>query len=413
MRNNDRRPQAGRHSAGSRSGPPAGERRDAGRPARARKEPLRDNYYYEEPYGQPGARQEFQDISSYSSERERRAGQRRAERPPKPPRRRGSAGRVIGWVLTLMLVALVGAGVYVLSALRVKPLEGGLSADLSVRTAGVKNIALFGVDARERENEGRSDVMMVLTADSRSHKLKLASLMRDSEVYIEGYGYDKLTHAYAYGGPSLAVRTINENFDLDIEDYVTVNFYEMAEIVDAFGGVELELSGEEMLEVNRNLWNLSREVEEEGGDSGIRHDDYFTATDGTHNMVDGEYVGGKVKLNGRQAVAFARIRELGGDGERTSRQHQVLVGLLDQVRPGNFLRLPSMARGLLSHSETSLDLSGLAGLAPFALGGFQVESATFPGEAEGAYGDTNEEDSWVLRFDQDLMVQNLHGFIFG
>ena len=313
----------------------------------------------------------------------------------------------------MLLAVLAGVGIYIFSGLQVKPLEGGLSVNDSVRTAGVKNIALFGVDARERENEGRSDVMMVLTADSRNRQLKLASLMRDSEVYIEGYGYDKLTHAYAYGGPSLAVRTINENFNLDIEDYVTVNFYEMAEIVDAFGGVELELSGEEMLEVNRNLWNLSREVEEEGGDSGIRHDDYFTATDGTHNMVDGEYVGQKVKLNGRQAVAFARIRELGGDGERTSRQHQVLAGLMDQVRPGNLLRLPAMARGVLSHSETSLNLAGLAGLTPFALGGFQLESATFPGEGEGAYGAYNEEESWVLRFDQDLMVQNLHQFIFG
>lgn len=405
MRKNDTRPPAGRRASGGRHSAPGA--------SRTRKEPLRDNYYYEEPYDQPGVRQEFQDISSYSSEQKRRSGQRRAERAPKPPRRRRGVGWALGWALTLLLAVLAGVGIYIFSGLQVKPLEGGLSVNDSVRTAGVKNIALFGVDARERENEGRSDVMMVLTADSRNRQLKLASLMRDSEVYIEGYGYDKLTHAYAYGGPSLAVRTINENFNLDIEDYVTVNFYEMAEIVDAFGGVELELSGEEMLEVNRNLWNLSREVEEEGGDSGIRHDDYFTATDGTHNMVDGEYVGQKVKLNGRQAVAFARIRELGGDGERTSRQHQVLAGLMDQVRPGNFLRLPAMARGVLSHSETSLNLAALAGLMPFALGGFQLESATFPGEGEGAYGAYNEEESWVLRFDQDLMVQNLHQFIFG
>jgi hypothetical protein len=86
---------------------------------------------------------------------------------------------------------------------------------------------------------------------------------------------------------------------------------------------------------------------------------------------------------------------------------------MDQVRPGNLLRLPAMARGVLSHSETSLNLAGLAGLTPFALGGFQLESATFPGEGEGAYGAYNEEESWVLRFDQDLMVQNLHQFIFG
>lgn len=402
MGNRNTRPAAGRtsgrgrHSASGRGEPVP----------RSRREPLRDNYYYEEP-------QEFQDISSYSSEGRRRSDERGMRRPPKPPRRRGGAGRLIGLLLVLVLAALVGLGFYMFSGLKVKPLDGSLSVNRSVRTAGVKNIALFGVDARGQENEGRSDVMMVLTADSRNHKLKLASLMRDSEVYIEGYGYDKLTHAYAYGGPSLAVRTINENFGLDIEDYVTVNFYEMAQIVEAFGGVELELSGEEVLEVNRNLWNLSREAEEEGEDSGIRHDDYFTATDGTHNMVDGEYIGGKVRLNGNQAVAFARIRELGGDGTRTSRQHQVLFGLLAGVKSQSVLRWPGIVHGVLPHCETSLGFTDMAALVPFALSGFEMESATFPGEEDGAYGDTNEEDLWVLRFDQELLTEHLHQFIFG
>lgn len=402
MGNRNTKPAARRSSAGGRHST-SGRGQSA---PRTRREPLRDNYYYEDP-------QEFQDISSYSSEDRRRSDARGMRRPPKPPRRRGGAGKWISFLLVLVLVALVGLGFYMFSGLKVKPLDGYLSADRSVRVSGVKNIALFGVDSRGQENEGRSDVMMVLTADSRSHKLKLASLMRDSEVYIEGYGYDKLTHAYAYGGPSLAVRTINENFDLDIEDYVTVNFYEMAKIVEAFGGVELELSGEEMLEVNRNLWNLSREAEEEGEDSGIRHDDYFTATDGTHNMVDGEYVGGKVRLNGNQAVAFARIRELGGDGTRTSRQHQILSGMLAGFKSQGVLRWPGIVHGVLPHCETSLGFADMAALAPFALGGFQMESITLPGEEDGAYGDVNEDDLWVLRFDQELTTEHLHHFIFG
>ena len=207
----------------------------------------------------------------------------------------------------LLVIGAVGLFLYMFMGLKVTDLDGGLA--VSAGQAGVKNIAMFGVDSRDGENEGRSDAIMVLSIDSRTHTLKMASFMRDSNVYIDGYGYDKLTHAYAYGGPELAVRTLNQNFQLDITDYITVNFYDMTEIVEAFGGVELELTGEEMLEVNRNLWNLSREAEDVGAEAPIKDSDYFTDVNGTHNMVDGEYAGGKFLLNGAQAVAYSNESE--------------------------------------------------------------------------------------------------------
>ena len=98
--------------------------------------------------------------------------------------------------------------------------------------------------------------------DNRRGTLKLTSILRDSQVYIEGYGYDKATHAYAYGGPELAVRTLNQTFHLDITDYVTVNFGEMAQIVDAFGGVEISLTADEKREIK------PEPVEPECGDRG-------------------------------------------------------------------------------------------------------------------------------------------------
>ena len=232
-------------------------------------------------------------------------------------------------------------------------------------------------------------------------------------MYIEGYGYDKLTHAYAYGGPELAVRTINQNFGLDITDYITVNFYDMTEIVDAFGGVELEITGEEMLEVNRNLFNLSREAENEGSKAPIRHDDYFTATDGTHNMIDGEFIGGKYLLNGAQAVAYSRIRYIGGDGERTSRQHEVLKGLLQRAKQRTVFSWPSIVHGVVPHCETSMGFMDIVKQVPFAFGHIKIESATFPGAAEGAYDTKNENEQYVMGFDEDLMRENLHRFIYG
>ncbi len=315
--------------------------RDRQQPAR-RREPLRDNYYYEEPSrggdsfdqfedissSSGGYRQDFEDISSYSSSRKRQEDQRElrsaarreerrqadtrqgrgeAQRSHQPPKKKKNpARRILGVCLTLLVVALVGlagAFLFVLSGLQVAPLTGDLGTGSSACTDSmVKNIALFGVDARDNSNEGRSDVLAVLTVDNRRGKLKLTSILRDSQVYIDGYGYDKATHAYAYGGPELAIRTLNQNFHLDITDYVTVNFAEMAQIVDAFGGVEIALTADEKREINRNLWDLSQETE-----GVIRHTDFMADANGqVVDLLGSTYSDSTELLNGNQAVGGGR-----------------------------------------------------------------------------------------------------------
>ena len=147
--------------------------------------------------------------------------------------------------------------------------ELGITKEAQAQTeqaAGITNIALFGVDARSYDGtfSGRSDAIMVLTIDNEHGKIKLTSILRDVRVYIGeecayDSGYDKLNHAYAYGGPELAIKTINQNFGLNIEDYVTVNFAAMAEIVDAFGGVDIEVTDGEISELNANLTSLAAE----------------------------------------------------------------------------------------------------------------------------------------------------------
>lgn len=386
---------------------------------RPRRERLQDNYYYEDG---------FQDISSYSDPVKRRAdraslkraSQQKGRTPREAPRtaprsgkkpRGKNTGRTVTLVVLLLVVGVIGLFAYMFMGLKVHPLSGDLGAGTGA--SGVKTIALFGVDSREGENTGRSDAVMILAADSRSHTLKLASIMRDTEVYIEGYGNDKLTHAYAYGGPELSVRTLNQNFNLDIEDYMTVNFFNMTEIVDAFGGVEVTLTGEEMFELNQNLWKLSREAEDVGASAPIKDSDYLTDISGGHNLINGEYAGGTFLLNGAQAVAYSRIRYIGGDGERTSRQHTVLTGLLKRAKERSIFSWPSIVHGVMPNCETSLDLLDIFGLSPMALGGLKTETATFPGENEGAYNDTNENELSVVRYDGDLMTANLRAFLYG
>ncbi len=148
---------------------------------------------------------------------------------------------------------------------------------------------------------------MIATVDKRHNKIKLASVMRDSYVPIDGYGKNKLNSAYFYGGPELAIKTLNQTFGLDISDYVTVNFSEMAAIVDAVGGVEIDISEAERKDANHNM------IEQ-------------AAMDGS--QVDTIQKAGLQTLSGMQAVGYARIRHVGNaDFERTQRQRNVMQAI--------------------------------------------------------------------------------------
>ena len=123
----------------------------------------------------------------------------------------------------------------------------------------IVNIAVFGLDSRTHENSGRSDLIMVLTFDSIHGKIKATSIMRDSLVDIKGVGNVKINSAYAYGGAKLAINTINRNFGLNITDYISVNFSQMAEIVDAVGGIEVEISEAERQNANKYIKEMAKE----------------------------------------------------------------------------------------------------------------------------------------------------------
>ena len=121
----------------------------------------------------------------------------------------------------------------------------------------ITNIALFGIDA-EDGGVGRSDSIIIATLDFHNKKLKLTSIMRDSYVDIDGYGTDKINHSYAFGGAELAIKTLNQNFNLNIEDFVAVNFSSLPVIIDLLGGVDITITEEELIKtttrkVKRNV----------------------------------------------------------------------------------------------------------------------------------------------------------------
>ena len=206
--------------------------------------------------------------------------------------------------------------------------------------------AIFGVDARDSSlgKGNRSDSIILASLNLKTDEVKLTSVYRDTLVDIPGYGYDKLTHAYAFGGPELAISTLNHNFDLDIEDYVTVNFAVAEDIIDLMGGIEMDIQENEVRWLNGYVRSLAKE----GADTEVKY-------------IDGP---GLQTLTGSQAVAFARIRYTGGgDFKRAKRQRMVLNAAFEKAKTSNLLTLNEIIQTMFSHINTNLTVTDILNLA--------------------------------------------------
>lgn len=186
-------------------------------------------------------------------------------------------------------------------------------------TFGITNIVLYGLDS-EDDIGSRSDTIMIITIDNIHGKTKLSSIIRDSYVNIPGYGMDKINHAYSYGGPQLALQTLNSNFNLDIKYFTTVNFESMPKVIDCLGGIDLELMPEEAKEIPKM----------EGNPKGTYH------------------------LTGSQALAFSRIRKIDSDFERSRRQRDVMSQIIKKLFSQNLLDYPEVMSSIMPLVTTNL-----------------------------------------------------------
>ena len=218
----------------------------------------------------------------------------------------------------------------------------------------ITNIALFGIDSRSDKAEGAayqqglSDSIMIISINATTGSVKLVSVMRDSLVKIEGHGYQKVNAAYSIGGPELAIKTLNQNYRLNIKEYATVDFVGMAEIVDAVGGVEVTLTKYEVNHVN----DCIRELAEKRG----LPRDYVSKS-------------GKQTLNGVQAVGFSRVRKVPtvngtrDDYGRTERQRLVMNQLFEKALKLPLTKYPSLIKSLLPYVQTSMGYDDIFKLA--------------------------------------------------
>ena len=381
------------------------------------------------------ASQGFEDVSSYSSSKE--------YKKRKKNRRGRAVLRGIAVFFCLVFI-LCGSGLVYVSTNLLANLTTtsiakdndslGIDTENIVMDSSVKNIALFGVDSRNGDFTGLSDVIMILSVDGVHGKLKLTSILRDSELSINGETLNgdyvnytaKINNAYRLGGPELAIRTLNRNFGLDIREYVTVNFANMAAIVDAFGGVDMELTAEEVGAINDNLWALSQEVEdqkerdmangtyEEQTYSEIKSTDYFPDVNGEINIAYGEYEGGTYHLNGNQAVAYGRIRYVDSDWGRVERQQKVFSALVGKVTELSWSDYPSLIQQMMPYCETNLDLTDVMGLAPILLTDFTISSISVPNAdyETDLFSDFDSSDAYRMIYDPTGAAQRISAFIY-
>ena len=270
-------------------------------------------------------------------------------------KKRKKKHRFIKFLLVLViLMFLLGAGVYYLigkvyNKVNYEEITSLTTEELS--EDGVTNILLIGNDSRENGDDGRSDAMILLSISNKTDTIYITSLLRDMYVEIPGREEgNRLNAAYSYGGAELLMETVEANFDIEVNRYVRVNFEAFANLVDAVGGIELELTAEEIEYVNGYL---------------VEYNQLLGRPQGTDNMDTS--VSGLVHLNGPQALAYTRNRYLGMDFGRTERQRKVLMAIIKKAPLALLTNGEELMNGLLPNLSTNLtrkecfDLSLMAG----------------------------------------------------
>lgn len=256
---------------------------------------------------------------------------------------------------------------------------------------GYRNIAIFGVDSRSNDlkKNTRSDSIMIASINKKTKGVKLISLYRDSYVNVPGHGFTKLTHAYAYGGPELALSTINTNFDLDITEFVTVNFNAVTNVIDLLGGITLDITDAEFKYVNGYTKDLNKI---NGSNS-----PYLTSS-------------GSQVVNGTQATAYSRIRyTAGGDFKRAERQRIVLSKILDKAKSSKVTTILSISNEMIPQIYTSLNTANILSLSKDIFSYSLGETSGFPFEKEAK---TVSKVSYVFPLNLEDNVINLHKLLF-
>ena len=284
--------------------------------------------------------------------------------------------------------------------------------DLAVNTSlspEWQNILLLGVDQRIQGESCRSDTMIICSINTETSEVKLTSLMRDMAVEFTDLGANngtyRLNAANYFGGPEMTMRTINQLLGMNIEKYVMVNFTGFTQICEALGGVEMDITEAEKDQINHNVWSQLQIAHENGWD-----ESNLTATN--EYLGDDEY-GENVHLNGRQALAYARIRKIDSDWERTNRQRKVLVAMMEKMRGTNAMQLLQLGMTLQQYVETNMTLEEIINTADKVLNSGLDGAETMVLPVTDTYvQETRNNQSMFYDIDWTTNARELQNFIY-
>lgn len=268
----------------------------------------------------------------------------------------------------------------------------------------VLNVMLFGEDNHGEDEHGRSDTMIMLSIDNRHKKLKLTSFQRDTYVYIPDYGYNKINASYTYGGAKLSIQTIEANFGIKIDRYAVVDFDSFIEIIDTLGGIDMELTQDEIDYINYQMY---------------KNNQASTPT----TITDAP---GTIHLTGQQALWYARNRGLsigedgneigidGDDWDRTSRQRKLLETVFESMKGADLAQIVSIVSSIGPLVTTNLKKDEITALVTRSLTYLQydVEQYYIPEEGLWYYDDNTSAGSVIRIADMEAQRYAFAEFIY-
>ena len=302
----------------------------------------------------------------------------------------------ITFVIEILVLVLLAAGLFVAAKVgkikRTDVSKGDIVINNDVDLKGYTNIALFGVDSREGslDKDAHSDAILVASINNETKDVKLVSVYRDTYLDNTNGEFRKATECYYFGGPSRAISMLNKNLDLDITDFVTVDFTAVADVVDALGGIDIDVQEDEIVHLNNYQVEGSQVTGKE--------------------IVPVEYAGLQT-LNGLQALSYCRIRYTeGSDFKRTERQRTVLQKILEKAKSADLLTLNSLIDKVAGNMMTSLNNTELLSLVKDVASYNLTDQTGFPFNLTTA---NLQAGDCVVPVNLEDNVRQLHQWMFG
>lgn len=285
---------------------------------------------------------------------------KKREKEPSPYKRPGSKKKPLRIAIIVFLALIVGTGVLAMGALAAAASTLGSIGDVDINKNALgisaqardnlkdyENIAVLGVDTRDMndDSESRSDAMVIVSINKETNDVQMFSVFRDTLLYLDDdHGLDKITHAYSYGGAQASLYALNRNLDLNIDETVVINWKMVAEMIDALGGIEIDVQESELDELNKYIKSTAKGI------------------DGDKTEVESA---GKQTLNGTQAVTYARIRKdaVTGDYRRNERMKIVMATTFQKAKQADLMTLKKICDNALPQAKTNISTGHMMGMA--------------------------------------------------